>query len=282
MLKYVLTQSLSVLARKPIMLWGVSIMCSIITILVMISGFFVPIITIPIALTLEAGMAALYLDGYNNQPINSKQLFKGFSKECVPRVTGGMCWYYLWSIIWLLIPFVGIFIYIVKAYSYRFTPYILISRPEISATDALKVSMAETKGYKLLMFLTDLLICAAIAVIVLILTLLSDIRHIGIIFAVILSLFLVALYLFLPLFFGLIKAAFYQETRGGRRIPAYRPAPYNNPSISYGPPSTPVTPGTPTENNPSPVNNADWFCTECGTQNPAGTIFCRACGKRKD
>ncbi len=274
MVKYILKKSLSVLSQKPIMLWGVSLMSSVIIFLITVTGILVPIITIPVILTITAGMSALYLDGYNGRPISSKQLFKGFSRGYVPRVAGGMCWYYLWSLIWAFVPIVGI----VKSYSYRFTPYILITRPEIDATDALKISMLETKGYKLMMFLADLLIAAAAIVAVAVLTALSAIPHVGFVFGIISALFNFALWLFLPLFYGIVGAAFYQETKNGTfTAAAYKPASYNPAANAPA-----VAPVSGTENLSIQPNEGDWYCSECRTLNAAGTLYCRACGKKHE
>ena len=272
MVRYVLKNSLAVLAKKPVMLWGVSLMCAIIAGLVSAAGSAIPLISIPIVLTLEAGMSALYLDGYNGREISSKQLFKGFTKECMPSVTGGMCWYYLWKLIWAFVPIAGI----VKLYSYRFTPYILINQPEVGALDALKLSMNQTKGYKLMMFLTDLLITAAITVAMVVLSLLSAIPFVGILFAIITFLFTLALVLFLPLFIGLINAAFYQETKNGTFTAAsYKPASYNANVTPTS--SAPVKTQNSTAVQPP---SSDWHCAECNTLNAAGTFYCRACGAR--
>ncbi|MCH5213500.1 MAG: hypothetical protein J1G06_10840 [Oscillospiraceae bacterium] len=272
MVGYVLKKSLSVLAKKPVVLWGVSLLCAIISLLVATAGSAVPLIAIPIILTLSAGMSAVYLDGYNERTVSSKQLFKGFSKDCLLRVTGGMCWYYLWVLIWELVPVVGI----IKAYSYRFTPYILITRPEVDATDALKISMMETKGYKLMMFLTDLLIVAAIIVAMIVLALLSAIPYVGILFAVITVLFAIALVLFLPIFYGLVGAAFYQETRNGTFTAAsYKPASYNTNAHP-----TFVAPVKTAEDTAIQPKEGDWYCAECDTLNAAGTKYCRACGAK--
>ena len=272
MVGYILKRSLAVLAKKPVMLWGVSLLGFFIGVLIMATGFYVPIITIPIILTLSAGMFALYLDGYNGKPISSKQLFKGFSKENLFRVTGGMCWYYLWSIIWSFVPVVGI----IKSYSYRFTPYILITRPDISAMDALKISMMETKGYKLMMFLTDLIIVAAVTVALVVLSMLSLIPHAGIAFAIIAILLYIALWLFLPLFSGIVNAAFYQEVKSGTFTAAsYKPASYNQ-----KPETTFVAPVKTQEDTAIKPKEGDWYCGECNTLNAAGTIYCRACGAK--
>ena len=274
MVTYILKKSLAVLAKKPVMLWGLSLLCLVISLLISTLGSAFPLISIPIVLTLSAGMSAVYLDGYNGKPIDSKQLFKGFSKDNFWRVTGGMCWYYLWSIIWLFVPVAGI----VKSYSYRFAPYILITRPEIGATDALKVSMLETKGYKLMMFLTDLLIVAAVIVAAVILSALSAIPFVGALFAIIAFLFVIALWLFLPLFMGLIQAAFYQEIKSGTfTAAAYKPASYN-PDAN----APTVIPALEKEDTAIEPKEGEWFCKECNTLNAAGTFYCRACGKKNE
>ena len=274
MVGYILKKSLSVLSKKPITLWGISLLYAFIALLVSTTGSALPLIAIPITLTLSAGMSALFLDGYNGKPVSSNQLFKGFSKDNFWRVTGGMCWYFLWSTLWSFVPVVGI----IKAYSYRFTPYILITRPEIDATDALKVSMIETKGYKLMMFLTDLLIAAAITVAIIILASLSAIPYAGILFGIILILFIIALIMFLPLFTGLVEAAFYQETKSGTFTAAtYKPA-------SYNPESTTVTvaPVSNEEDTAIEPKEGEWYCKECNTLNAAGTFYCRACGTKNE
>ncbi len=69
------------------------------------------------------------------------------------RKLGGMAWMNLFIFLWsclFIIP--GI----VKAYSYRFTPYILADCPNVSARDALKISMRMTKEVKWELFVFDL------------------------------------------------------------------------------------------------------------------------------
>ena len=274
MIGYILKKSFSVLAQKPVTLWGVSLLYVVIALLVTTAGSALPLIAIPITLTLAAGMAAIYLDGYNGRSVSPEQLFAGFKRDNLPRVTGGICWYYLWSLLWAFVPVVGI----IKSYSYRFTPYILMTRPEISATEALKVSMIETKGYKLMMFLTDLLIAAAIVVVTIILAALSAIPYAGILFGIITFLFVIALILFLPLFVGLVQAAFYQETSNGTYTAAsYKPASYNPAAAA-----TTVAPVSSDEDTAITPNEGDWYCKECNTLNAAGTFYCRACGKKNE
>jgi uncharacterized membrane protein len=61
------------------------------------------------------------------------------------RKVGGMLWMYLFTFLWsLLFVIPGI----VKALAYFMTPYILAECPNVTATDALKLSMRMTYGYK--------------------------------------------------------------------------------------------------------------------------------------
>ena len=52
-------------------------MSSLLTILVLVFGV-LPIVIVPVIAVLSAGMAAVYLDGFNGKEVYSDQLFKGF------------------------------------------------------------------------------------------------------------------------------------------------------------------------------------------------------------
>lgn len=261
MISYIFKKAVNILGKKPFMLWGVSLLCAVITMAVKLTGIMVPIITIPIVLTLNAGMSALYLDGYNGKEVNSKQLFRGFSKDCVSRVPAGMLWHTLWSTIWAFVPIAGT----VKAYSYAFTPYILLSRPDVSVLDALKKSMAETQGYKLKMFCADLLMSFIFCVVLVVFWLIMLIPFIGWIVGFVGC---VATIILFPLFTGLVKAGFYEEAQRGN---------FKQPYYNYGynqqmnvPPSN------------GPANGANvWFCTKCGAKNMTGSNFCTQCGSQR-
>ena len=121
-------------------------------------------------------------------------------------------WMQLWTLIWGFVPIMNI----IKTYSYMFVPYILLKQPDINATDALKRSMEMTNGYKMKIFLAQLLIFVIIGVIGGVFAGLAvglAFIHpiIGVIFT--LPLFAIALIvaLFLPLFMGLLGVAFYDE-----------------------------------------------------------------------
>ena len=200
--------ALGVISKKPFRLWGLSLMSGLLTILAWLFGV-LPIISLPIVFALEVGMKAIYLDGIRGKEVNSDQLFLGFKGFF--RFAGGMGWMYLWILIWGLIPIVGIIFAIIKTYSYRFVPYILLSDPEVSATEALRRSMRETKGMRGKMFGADILIAAGVFVVTLILSLLSSVRYVGVLFLIVQVLFTVAVCIFIPLFQGLVGAAFYDR-----------------------------------------------------------------------
>ncbi len=205
----VLKKSLSILFKFPARLWGISLLCAAVRLIICVAGIFVPIISIPLSLAISTGMSVIYLNGYNGMVPTSGQLFDGLKKENAARVIGGSCWRALWQLIWLFIPIANI----VKALQYSFTPYILMRRPEISPTEALKVSMQETRGYKGKIFLTMIIVVVVEAVIVGVLSGLGVIPYIGVVAKALLGIFSALVHLFMPLLMGLIYAGFYDEAQ---------------------------------------------------------------------
>ena len=226
MIRYIFKNAIGILMNKPMTLWGVSLLHFIIVLAVNLTGSMIPILTIPIVLTLDAGMLALYLDGYRGKEVNSKQLFRGFSKECISRVPAGMLWHMLWTTIWAFVPIYGI----VKLYSYMFTPYILLANEDVSVLDALKLSMKQTYGYKGRMFGANILMLLALVGVILVFGLLMFIPVIGVIIGLI---GIVASLVLFPLFRGLVMAGFYEEAISGKfEKPVYeynaQPQQFNN------------------------------------------------------
>jgi len=115
---------------------------------------------------------------------------------------------YLWMLLWLLVPIAGIILVFVKGYSYRFVPYIMLSDPDISATDALKRSMTQTKGYRGKMFIADLLIVISVVVLTVIFIFIGRIPGIG---TILLGIYIIALIIFLNLIFGILGASYYDK-----------------------------------------------------------------------
>lgn len=209
-IKSIYGRAADVLRQKPLRLWGLSLMCTLLTSLAWTLGI-LPIIALPIVFALTVGMSAIYLAGLNGEDVNSDQLFKGFTKGNFFRFAGGMGWMCLWILIWGLVPIAGIVIAIIKMYEYRFVPYILLTDPDVSATEALRRSMKLSEGIRGKMFAADILIYGVILAACLVLSLFSMIPYAGVLFAIIFVLLSIAVAMFLPLFLGLVHAAFYDE-----------------------------------------------------------------------
>lgn len=211
-------KALEVLKQKPFRLWGVSLLCQLLTALAAFFGV-LPIISIPIALVLNAGMAAVYLAGYRGQEVNADALFAGFKRFF--RVAGGMGWMALWVLIWGLIPIVGPVFAVIKMYSYRFVPYLIIQNPDLSATEALRLSIQRTEGFKGRLFMADFLVGLCWAGVLLVFGGLSMIPYVGIAFSILGGIVGIVLGLVVPLLLGLISAAGYEEiyVKGGAGEP---------------------------------------------------------------
>ncbi len=251
MIKQIYTRAFNILMKMPLKLWGLSLLSGFLTLLILIFGG-LPIISIPVAATLSAGMSVVYLDGYNGKEVYSDQLFLGFKK--FPHVAGGMCWQKLWVLLWFLIPIAGPVIAVIKSLSYAFTPYILTQEPEIGATEALRKSMERTNSYKANMFLAIIVPSVVFAVVVIILNILAMIPFVGILFAAVSFIVSLVYGLFAPLFFGLVRAGFYDYAKSNVY---HAPAAVN-------------------------VNAPKVTCNSCGHENPAGTKFCGKCGAKID
>ncbi|MBE6958593.1 MAG: hypothetical protein E7447_05530 [Ruminococcaceae bacterium] len=198
--------ALGVLAKKPMMLWGLSLLMGILTIVASFATATIPFLSIAIGYLFACGSVKLYMDGLKGKEVNSKQLFAAFNKDAI-KTAGAMAWKDLWTLIWSAVPIYGT----VKAYSYRFVPYIVMTRPEISAFDALKLSMKLTNGKKLHMWLADIVFVIAPGVAMGILLGLSAIPVLGILFSLALAVLVLALLLFSNIFVGLYSAAFFSE-----------------------------------------------------------------------
>lgn len=247
MFMYAFKSAWGVIKKKPFMLWGLSILSGIVTTIATILTTGLPFVGMAFGYVVTVGMSRVYLDGLEGKNVNSDQLFSGFGKG-VFRVAGGMAWRSLWSVIWslagvgiaILIAVVfalfggifgamalGIFAVIgiifaiiaaipisifvaAKNYSYSFVPYILATRPDVTATQALRLSMELTKGKKLQMWLADFLYSVITGVIGGILGLFSAIPFIGSLFAIVTIAYFIVLFAFGPLFQGLYRAEFYR------------------------------------------------------------------------
>ncbi len=212
-------QALDVILKKPIMLWGLSLLSVIITGLLSIVTAPIFILGTAISVLVSCGMVKVYLDGLKGKEVNSDQLFAAFNKNAL-RVIGAMAWMALWIVIWSMVPVVGPFFAIVKYYSYKFVPYIVMTRPDVTATQALRLSMEMTKGKRLQMFLADLCFFGGIFVVSFVLGLFCIIPVIGLLFGLVALAFAVVVSLFSPIFVGLYSAAFYDDAEVKEEVPA--------------------------------------------------------------
>jgi len=200
--------SFALIGHKPFLLWGLSLLYVLLCSISVIFGV-LPIIWIPVILVLNIGMVSVFLDGYRGNKICAQQLLVGFKNFL--HFCGGMAWMLLWVFLWGLIPVAGIVFAVIKMYNYRFVPYILLAEPEISASDALKKSVEQTSGYCGRMFGADIIIIACVLGACILLYLLSFIPYMGIIFAILTLVLMLAFVVLAPLLFGVIQAAFYDE-----------------------------------------------------------------------
>ncbi|MBP3672510.1 MAG: zinc-ribbon domain-containing protein [Oscillospiraceae bacterium] len=252
-------RALTVLMKKPFTLWGISLLEVLLSGVVSVLFGAIYGLALGINLLLDTSMIMIFLHGYRGDGVACVQLFDCFKDGATAkRVLGGMAWMKLWIFLWGLIPVVGPIFTIIRTYEYRLTPYILVTEPEISATEAMKVSAQRTKGYKGKMWLADILLPVIVVAIVLILALLGQIPYIGGLFIFVMVIFLLCYLALSPLYTGLIQAAFYEEIKN----PTYV-APVRIPQ-NYGAP------------------RAASYCPHCGSPLPPESKFCSNCGNKLD
>ena len=213
-------RALKVLMKKPIRLWGLSLLSTVLT--SVFTFLFGAVIGISLAITLlfTTSMTMIYLNGYRGGEVKAVQIFDCFKDwATIKRVLCGMSWMTLWIFIWGLIPVVGPIFAIIRTYEYRLTPYILVQEPNVAITEAIHVSKQRTKGYKASMFLADFLFGVMIGAASFVLGLLGMIPFIGVLFILVLVLLVIATALFSNLFLGLVQAAYYEEINNASVCP---------------------------------------------------------------
>jgi len=243
MISYIYKKSFAVLMKRPVRLWGVSLLCIFLTALAAASFSLLPPAGYVVTVALETSMAMIFLNCYRTglEP-RTTYLFSTFTKDRFLHVVGGMAWMSLWIFLWSLIPVVGIVFGTIRAYEYRFTPYILMTRTDVKPTEAIEISKKETMGYKSTMFWADVLVEVIIGVAALLLALLGKIPYIGVLFIVVLVALNVFCALFLSLFYGILHAAFYVEIKSGNLSAQAAPAPQYAPAPAAPQPVAPVQP----------------------------------------
>lgn len=302
MVSSIYKKTFSVLMKRPFKLWGLSLLSGLLLLLVWIGFISIPAASFCAALLLSASMSMIFLNSYRTglEP-QASYLFAAFKKDRILRVLGGMAWMQLWIFLWSLIPIVGFVFAIIRAYEYRFVPYILMTREDVKPTEAIKISKQETMGYKGKMFGADLLLTAVCFGIFLIFTLLRQIPYLGSLFRILWILFAVAFDLLAPLFSGIMQAAFYVEIQNRRAAgqqpsapaqpvppvipapasePETQPAPQGEPVVTAQEPEAPAQP-EPEQEAPEQPQSTEPRCPHCGAPvKMPGAAFCTACGRR--
>ena len=295
-------KTFSVLMKRPFKLWGITLLSGVLLMAVHVGFIGIPAVGFCAALLLEASMSMIYLNSYRTglEPKTS-YLLAAFRKDRIWRVLGGMAWMYLWIFLWFLIPVVGFVFAAIRAYEYRFVPYILMTRDDVRPTEAIKVSKAETMGYKGKLFGADLLLEGVYFVVILLLSLLSMIPYVGIVFTILRIVLTVVFGVLAPLFLGILHAAFYVEIQNRRAaeqqppapaqpVPPVIPAPASEPETQPAPQGEPVVispepeaPVQPEQTEPEQPQPTEPCCPHCGAAvKTPGAVFCTSCGRRLD
>ena len=107
---------------------------------------------IPVSVVLEINMNGEFIKIYNNEEASLNAIFSNLNVNFL-RKFGGAWWMGLWVAIWSILFIIP---GIIKGLSYSLTTYILADCPNVSARDALKLSMRMTHGYKLKIFVFGL------------------------------------------------------------------------------------------------------------------------------
>jgi len=297
MISSIYKKTFAVLKKRPVRLWGVSLLCLFLTLAAEIGFAAVPPAAFVVIAALETGMSMIFLNCYRTglEP-RTTYLFSAFTKERFWHVAGGMAWMSLWIFLWSLIPVAGIVFGVMRVYEYRFTPYILMTRPDVSATDAIRVSREETMGSKTRMFWADVLVSLILAAAMFVLWLLARIPFVGVLFWAMLFVLELFTILFLPLFYGVLHAAFYVDIKTARAAPVTPPeqtpaeeTPLETPAgeapAEETPLEAPAGEAPAEEAVPEPEAPAERaepetpaVCPACGAELEPGARFCTACG----
>lgn len=261
-----------IISKRPWKFWGIVLLADfIITLGYVLSGG-VPGLGIVLEVLIEAALAMIFVRGLFNETPDVEEIFAAFkSWDTALHVMGGMLWRDLWIFLWALIPVAGPVFAVIRAYEYRFVPYILMNEPEVGARDAIKVSKARTNGKKAKMFWADVIAIVGVALVVLILFALANVKFLSWIFVLLFIVALAIAILVLPFFLGLVSAIFFVDGERAREGSKF----YVEPEVREEPKAKPAEP----QND---YYSAEKFCPHCGAPMKSGDVFCSACGGRFD
>jgi uncharacterized membrane protein len=101
---------------------------------------------------LTVGISAFFLTVIRNGKAEFESFFNGLTDNIGTKFIS-MLLVQIYIMLWTLLFYIP---GIVKSYSYAMTPYILLDKPELSATDAITESRNMMNGHKMELFLLDL------------------------------------------------------------------------------------------------------------------------------
>lgn len=129
--------------------WTQAVLVTLVFLTINIIGvYFVPIalfVSLPLTVGLYTSFRLLYVEGHANLTENAFKI--GFGNY--GRHLGGMLLMTLYVLGWSLLLIVP---GVIKSFSYALTPFILAEKPELSADEAIELSMKMMDGHKLDLF----------------------------------------------------------------------------------------------------------------------------------
>ena len=132
----------------PVILYVIVLGGAIFQFIPFIGGLLVSLTSFFIDSPLAVGVGGVFIKIYRREYTTASEIFSAFKVNYLRKV-GGMAWMYLFTFLWTLLFIIP---GIIKMLSYSMTPFILADCPNVTAKEALKLSMRMTKGYKLQLF----------------------------------------------------------------------------------------------------------------------------------
>jgi len=105
-----------------------------------------------VAFPLSVNTTGVFVKIYKREHATANDVVSQFTVNYLRKV-GSMTLMFLFTILWSMLCFVP---GIVKGISYSMTPYILANHPNVTARDAIRLSMRMTNGYKMDLFVMQL------------------------------------------------------------------------------------------------------------------------------
>lgn len=110
------------------------------------------VLLITVGYVVQVGQARFFLDGFKGD-VNVSKLLSGFNKEEYWPIVKAQfrtgLYIFLWSLLFIIPG-------IIKAYAYRYVPYILADDSTLSPSEAISKSVEMTDGHKWSIFVLDL------------------------------------------------------------------------------------------------------------------------------